>query len=446
MPHPKLAEGKTKVVFATDQEDVVKIVSKDDVTAFDDPSKTIVLEGKGATATETTCNMFEALAAAGIPNAYIGRCDDDPRAFLAHDVEMLPLECIARRYVGKASSWRKRHPELPPGEHCFARLWTEYSLKTTRGELKIAGKTIVTGLDPAAGEEDPLIQDVTADEWILLAKKPEWAEGANLSERVGKIKASDVIANIKPSEVDKLLRQAVLAIEAFLASIGLELEDIKLEFGLLKQPDGKLILVVADVVDGDSWRARDKTTGVQYSKQVFRDQAASGEHDYGLLLELYQTVAELTARIRVPKQALVFWRGSKADDELCVPDDITWDGKPEDIVISGHKQTRRCLSQLADLHRRYPDGGVIVAKVGRSNGLGPILAAHTHWPVISISSTGKEFPGDVWSSLNMPSDVPNATMLYDKLAVQLAFRILGQNNPALAGQIRYIIEEMDPAA
>jgi phosphoribosylaminoimidazole-succinocarboxamide synthase/phosphoribosylcarboxyaminoimidazole (NCAIR) mutase len=458
MPNLIRNEGKTKIVILTDQDGVVRIVSKDDVTAFDDPTKTIVLEGKGAAATATTCNMFEALNAAGIPTAYIGRCEE-PNAFLAYDVEMLPLECIGRRYVGKDSSYRKRHPELPAGEYYFARLWTEYSLKTTRGELKIGDNVIVTGLDPAAGEEDPLIKDVTADEWVLLAKKPEWAEGANLSDRVGTVKASDIIGDIKPSEIDRLLRRAVLAIEAFLASVGLEMEDIKLEFGLRRLSDGTIILVVADVVDGDSWRARDKVTGVQYSKQVFRDQSASGEHNYALLLALYQKVAELTTRIRIPKQALVLWRGSDSDKKIPVPgaplapektDPAPTDSLPgvaviDDIAISGHKQTRRTLAKLEELMSQFPEGGVIIDKAGMSNGLGPITATHIHWPVISVPGS-EDFPEDVWSSLRMPSDVPMATILRGPNAINFALRALALHNPALAGQIRYIIEEMDPAA
>ncbi len=53
--------------------------------------------------------------------------------------------------------------------------------------------------------------------------------------------------------------------------------------------------------------------------------------------------------------------------------------------------------------RTYPDGGVIITIVGRSNGLGPILASHTVWPVISVPSDWREKPQNIWSHLNVPS-------------------------------------------
>jgi phosphoribosylaminoimidazole carboxylase/phosphoribosylaminoimidazole-succinocarboxamide synthase len=460
MTPPIINEGKTKIVQGTDQQGIVRIINKPVVTAFDDKTKTIELPGKDVAATRTTCAMFEALGAAGIPTAYVGRCDDNPAAFLAHECKMLPLECIARRYVGKASSYRKRHPELLAGEYYFGRMWTEYSLKTSEGKLEIEGTTIVEGLDPLAGEEDPLIKDVTADDWVLLAKKPEWEAGVNLSERVGTIKAADILGGIKPAEIDALLRRAVLIIEALLASIGLEFEDIKLEFGLMQLPDGSWILVVADVIDGDSWRARDKATGKELSKQVFRDEASvGGQHDYPMLRALYEKLANLIERIRIPRQALILWRGSDSDKKIPVPGAPLAPEKTDpapsgelpgvqvidDIAISGHKQTRGTLAKLAELMSQFPEGGVIIDKAGMSNGLGPITATHIHWPVISVPGS-EDFPEDVWSSLRMPSDVPMATILRGPNAINFALRALALHNPALAGQIRYIIEEMDPAA
>jgi phosphoribosylaminoimidazole carboxylase / phosphoribosylaminoimidazole-succinocarboxamide synthase len=99
------------------------------------------------------------------------------------------------------------------------------------------------------------------------------------------------------------------------------------------------------------------------------------------------------------------------------------------------------------LYKEFPEGGVLLALVGRSNGLGPVDAAHTFWPVISVPVTYKEFPEDVWSSLRMPSKVPMATILPDNEkmgnAVDYALRILAQKNPAVYAHQQAAIEKLD---
>lgn len=440
-----MAEGKTKVVCKTGDAGVVRIRSKNSVTAFDDRSKTIELGGKGAAATATTCNMFEALREAGLPTAYVGRTDD-PTCFLAKACDMVPLECIARRWVVGASSLRKRQPDLPEGDYRFPHLWTEFSLKTTGGSLTVGDKVIVEGLDPLKGEEDPYIGDINSPTWVLHRKKPRWDPNVSLDRDVW---AQDVIGSIDPREIDALLRRTTLVIEAYWASLGYEFVDIKIEFGVI---DGKL--VIADVVDADSWRLRNKATGREYSKQAFRDMITGGSLDPSALIDMYNEVVDLTAKFRVPEQAIVLWRGSKSDGLPEVPigplglreklRDTALPGlKIEDVVISGHKQTKQALKKLAQLEGTYPDGIVFVAKAGLSNGLGPILTAHTCWPTIAIPAGGAAVPHDVWSSLSLPKDVAMATILRDDNAVGHALRILALNNPALAGQIRYVVEEMD---
>ena len=135
------------------------------------------------------------------------------------------------------------------------------------------------------------------------------------------------------------------------------------------------------------------------------------------------------------------WRGSESDK---IPDIPELAGlKLEKPVISGHKKTVLVTKELERLHALYPEGGVIIALVGMSNGLGPILSARTDWPLISVCTTANEFPEDVWSALRMPSNVPNATMLDAKNAVLCALNILGQKNPAIYAHRRKEIEELD---
>ena len=144
---------------------------------------------------------------------------------------------------------------------------------------------------------------------------------------------------------------------------------------------------------------------------------------------------------RIPKQALVFWRGSESDKLPEVP------GLPglhiEQPVISAHKKPTIAVEELERIHSVYPEGGVIIALVGMSNGLGPTLSARTDWPVISVCTTANEHPEDVWSNLRMPSEVPNLTVLSPKNAVLAAFNILGEKNPAIYACRRMAIEALD---
>jgi len=100
-------------------------------------------------------------------------------------------------------------------------------------------------------------------------------------------------------------------------------------------------------------------------------------------------------------------------------------------------------TKLEELQRDYPDGGVIIAVVGMSNGLGPVLSSHTSWPVIGVPVTAEKCPNDAWSSLNLPSQNPMATVLSDKNAVLLALNILAQKNPAAYMARQFAIEQLD---
>lgn len=428
------AEGKTKKVFSTDDPSVVRIVSKDDITAFDDPNVTQLLSGKGIYATETTCNIFTILQQAGLPVAFIERIGDNE--FTAPACRMIPLEAIARRIVGGPSGYRKRHPELGSADVRFGRLMTEFFLKTSGGQLEVDGKPLVMGLDPLKGEEDPFISNFEDPEWRLVhPKKPTWDSTSDLGRSIPR---EVILGKQRGIHVDHLLRRGTLAVESFWGMLGFVLYDIKLELGL--DADGELI--IGDVIDADSWRMQGPDSR-EYSKQVFRDQASASGVDLEMLARLYAEIAELTRRFRIPRQALVLWTGSDKDQAPKTTDlpGVTL----ETVVLSGHKKTQAALARLDELHGRYPEGGVIITKVGRSNGLGPILQSHTAWPVIAIPATAEDFPQDVWSSLRMPSAVPMSTILEDDNAVGAALNILAQRNPALLAKLRFAIEQTDIA-
>jgi len=426
-----LAEGKTKYISEAEEDGkvlpgLVVIENKEDITANDNPDLTKQFKAKAEFATSTTCRVFELLRAAGIPVAYREQLSETE--FLADKCRMIPLEVVARRHA--FGSFLKRNPHLtqtPPLR--FSRLVTEFFLKTSHQTfINDDGDIVILGLSEAEGVppiEDPLISDAFSPGWQLLhPKKPVWD-----SKTLSCVSRQEVIGDSQVVEMaDDLIRRVFLVLEGAWANLGYRLVDIKLEFGWT--PEG--VLVVADVVDGDSWRLVNQGWE-DFSKQSFRDGEALDEVErkYGL-------VASLAEQFRIPQQVLVLWRGSEHDEVLNVTELPVEIGQ---VILSGHKATKACLLQLTQLERNF-QSGVIIAKVGMSNGLGPILAAHTNWPVIAIPDTMMEFPEDVWSSLRMPSNVP-LLVCNERNAVNAALNILSQNNPLLYMKRRLAIEALD---
>ena len=430
----KIIEGKTKVVWKikNDTKNVI-IENKNDITAFDDPDYTQQFETKARHATTVTCRVFELLKQAGIPVAYNEQISDTE--FVTPVCTMIPLEVVCRRFA--VGSFLKRHPELKNEEkdpYRFHRLVVEFFLKTTKGELEINGEKLLAGFDPKKGEEDPFISNPYESTWSLChPKKPDWEEDSKLNKDLD---ASKILKN--PAEmveqIEEIMRKVFLTLEGAWNTLGYRIIDMKIEFGL----DAEGNLLVADVIDNDSWRLRD-ADWKELSKEAFRQGEKLDEVE-----KKYGFVAGLSSNFRMPKQALVLWRGSDSDDwpELALFKDAPG-VTIEEVTMSGHKSTRKSLDKLEEILGKYPDGGVIIAKVGRSNGLGPIVAARTAWPVLAVPATMDSFSDDVWSSVRMPSQVPLATVWPDSNAILMAAEILTAKNPAIYQRRQMMIEKFD---
>lgn len=434
MNHIKFTEGKTKVIYTLQDPKLCLVENKNAITANDDPERTRYMDNKPKHATATTCRVFELLQAAGIPVAFVQQ--DSETMFIAPRCTMIALECIARREAD--GSYLKRFPNLQPGEgrpsKRFHRLVTEFFLKTTGGRIAFGEEREalmpVDSLDPEGKKkvDDPLIINPTEMDWNLCHPKiPTWDPRSTLGVSV--LRQDVLPESVSLEQLDTLTRQTFLVLEKAWGMLGCKLIDFKIEFGV--DHDGNLL--VADVIDNDSWRLR-TSDGHEVSKQLFRD-----GHPLAEVEEKYALVAHLTERFRIPKQAILVWRGSESD---------TYDKKGKvvsgvdilDFVGSAHKKPEVCLRKLEEVLALYPDGGVIIAAVGMSNGLGPMLAARTSWPVLGVSMTAGN---DIWSNLRLPSYVPMATYLSVENAAMAAFNILALSNPAAYAWRQYAIEELD---
>jgi phosphoribosylaminoimidazole carboxylase/phosphoribosylaminoimidazole-succinocarboxamide synthase len=419
-----IAEGKTKIVAECPHKPwLVEVTSKDDITAGDG-AKHDVIEGKAMLANRTTCNVFQLLRACGLPVAFEGQAGE--RSFFGLRCAMLPYEVVIRREAH--GSYLKRAPHLVRG-HVFPRLVLEFFLKTSGKKWK----------DHELVCDDPyMIHDANAGQVLLYdPKQPSLAQ--NPASAFLKLPERDVFRRNDEAELIKqmgvIARQTFLILEKAWQLQGRKLVDFKVEFGI--GPSGELLL--ADVIDNDSWRVVDGSGGY-IDKQVYRDGG-----DLNTVTEKYRQVAELTGQFGVPSQRLTFWRGSEKDDLKPFHETIAkFAPRPRfatyTFTCSIHKQPGAAYRMLQQHLQEVPDT-VIVAYIGRSNGAGPTLAANATVPVITVPAGYKDFPDDIWSSLRTPSNVPVMTVLEPANATLAALQILAMRNPSIYAALRYEQEE-----
>ncbi len=254
----QLAEGKTKIIYADPADPALAvIVSKDDITAGDGVRRD-QLPGKGAISGRTTANVFRLLRAAGIPTHFVDARSHDE--MIVRRCEMIPLEVVMRRIA--TGSYLKRNT-VPEGTR-FDPLVVEFFFK-----------------DDA--NHDPLVDR----DWI----------------------AANAIAT--EPDIDRLEdigRQVFATIEKAWAAQDVQLVDLKIEFG--RDVAGNLL--VADVIDNDSWRIwPGGRKEAMLDKQVYRDTTEVTDEALRRVLANYKQVANLTdAFVGAPASA-----GSAGDDK-----------------------------------------------------------------------------------------------------------------------------------
>ena len=248
-----VAEGKTKIVEDAGNGEVL-VRSKDDITAGDG-AKHDVLDGKAAASTRTTANVFRLLERKGVPTHFVGGVDDV--TFRARDVEMIPLELVARRYA--TGSFRDRFPDLADGA--------------------ILDELVFEIFEKDDAHHDPLL-DFDFEAGLLRRHVPNDKAAAAIGPDV---KAGDLIseeplrdsryADMSPELIARLRNLTTSAFEAIedaWRQQGGVYIDFKIECGFDRETGD---LLVADVIDSDSGRLR--FGEVDMSKQSYRDGTAT---------------------------------------------------------------------------------------------------------------------------------------------------------------------------
>lgn len=278
-----LNEGKTKKVYeVVGNEDLVIIENKNVITKNDDPTQTRKMANKAKLSTIITCINFELLKSAGIPVAYQRRISENQ--FLAKKCQMISLEVVVRRYA--VGSILLRDPELEkPGKipSNFDKPYVEVFLKTTGGiVLSKRGKEIGKLIDQETGKpiDDPLIINPESPDWVI--KHPK-LPSTNPFSFLCTLFQEDILPDrVSIEKIKNISCETFLILEDALILLNLRLIDFKIEFGI--GPDGELL--VADVIDNDSWRLR-TSKWQELSKELFRQ-----NRDMKEIQESYEFVAK----------------------------------------------------------------------------------------------------------------------------------------------------------
>ncbi len=223
----KLYEGKAKVLYSTDNPDLLIQYFKDEATAFDGKKKGII-ESKGILNNKISSRIFRYLESKGVKTHFVEMPSE--REMVVKRLKIVPIEVVVRNIAAGSLSKRMGVEEGTP-------------LKETILELYYKS-------DPLG---DPMINEYHVKAFGLA--------GADELRRI----------EAEALKVNKYLSE-------FFDERGIILVDFKLEFGIHK---GEILL--GDEVTPDGCRLWDKETREKMDKDRFR-------RDLGKVEEAYQEV------------------------------------------------------------------------------------------------------------------------------------------------------------
>jgi phosphoribosylaminoimidazole-succinocarboxamide synthase len=244
----EIARGKTKILYELDgQPDVLVVQQQDGITARDGERRDVI-EGKGRIAAQTTARVFRLLNLCGLPTHYLnGGEDDDDNEMLVRRAQMIPLEVVVRGVA--AGSLVKRRPSIQRGSLLVPRV-IEFFLKDDANHDPLIEADAIVAHGIASPQELGTMQELARITYEILAHA--WRR-----------------------------RDALLV-------------DLKIEFGRLASGEGKGELVIADVIDNDSWRVWPQgREDLMLDKQLYRNLDVVTPADLAQIRANYEQVAEI---------------------------------------------------------------------------------------------------------------------------------------------------------
>ncbi len=228
----KLYEGKAKILYATDDPEVILTHFKDDATAFNAQKRGTILE-KGKMNCQITVALFQWLESKGIPTHLIRQSADDQ--ILVKPVKIIPIEVVVRN--------------IAAGSLCKQ-----------------------TGLEEGTQLPFPLVE--------FYFKNDELGDPLLTRDR---------LLILKLASEEQLQQLQTLALEInqhlqeFFTSCQITLVDFKLEFGIDSQ--GQILL--ADEISPDTCRLWDQTETDPQARVMDKDRF---RRDLGEVETAYQQV------------------------------------------------------------------------------------------------------------------------------------------------------------
>ena len=406
-----IIEGKTKIIFS-DADDNVIVFSNDNITAGDGARQNKI-PGKGALSTKTTCQVFSLLKACGIPIAFHRQISET--TFSAPSCTMLPYEVVIRRKP--LGSYLKRHPDTSR-DTVFSPLLLEFFLKTKDRQWK--NHQLVC--------DDPyLIHDHEAKKIRLYdPKKPA-------SDKPFLVLSEDEVFTQK-NEVDLLFHMSRIARQTFLILEKAwqlqehQLIDFKVEFGLTR--NGELLL--ADVIDNDSWRVLDNT-GTHIDKQLYRN-----GQDLDVVKTKFELAAELTSRFRIPRQSLTLLHAGEDHELDPFYDQIKYLGL--NSIFSTHaihfgSEDKEESHEKLRQHLKENPNTIIIAFFDLND------LEVLDWPndplIPTILVPAFKEVSDAMGYLTIPGKSTHMTVHDPDMAIQAALGICARDNPLVYAILKY---------
>jgi phosphoribosylaminoimidazole-succinocarboxamide synthase len=256
----EIARGKTKVLYENPGQPHQLVVAQTDSISAGDGARRHEIAGKGRLAAQTTARVFRLLNLCGLPTHYLnGGEDDDNNEMVVRRCNMIPLEVVTRGVA--AGSFVKRNPSLQRGTLLVPRV-IEFFFK-----------------DDAA--HDPLI---SPDQIIArsIASPPEVGVMTELARLT-----FDILSHA-------WRKRDVLLV------------DLKIEFGRLAGGENQGQLVIADVIDNDSWRIWPQgREELMLDKQIYRNLETVDEVALDRVKRAYERVADSVGTFPVMRPGMV---------------------------------------------------------------------------------------------------------------------------------------------
>lgn len=230
----KLYEGKAKILYSTDDPEILLSVYKDDATAFNAQKKGII-KGKGEINCTIASALFRSLETAGIPTHYID--NPTPNQMRVKAVTIIPIEVVIRNIAAGSLC---RQTGIKEGT-VLANPLVEYYLK-----------------DDDLG--DPLL---TRDRLFLL----------------------NIITQEQLSTIKEMALKINSHLQEFFNCCQITLVDFKLEFGF----DSQQQIILADEISPDTCRLWDLTETDPSARIMDKDRFRK---DLGQVESAYSQVKE----------------------------------------------------------------------------------------------------------------------------------------------------------